>query len=151
MPRPGDHHQLGVRQLSLEPVGARDWRVVLLAPEDEHGHAEVGEPVVGELLEVPGAVELELAAAALLIREGLPVLVEGVSLIDGLTERSRPPKAARSIAATTSSPVPGVRIASAMPCHWPSGKNPVERDRRERMPAHLSWRARPPSVLIRPA
>lgn len=56
-----DHHELGVRKLSLEAVGARHRReLVLVAPEDEGGHAKVAQPAARELPKVPGAVELEL-------------------------------------------------------------------------------------------
>src|SRR5919112_4332583 len=55
-----DHDELRIRELALEPVGPRERReLVALAPEQEDGHAQAGEPVGGELLEVARAVELQ--------------------------------------------------------------------------------------------
>ena len=119
-------HQLRVRQLPLKAVGAGHGReLVVLAPEQQRGHAQRGEVVALELREVAGAVQLELPA---------PARVVGVAPSSTrrsprrscrlLDSRITAPKPSRSMPAISCSPVPGSRSAFAMPCHLPSGKKP---------------------------
>src|SRR6266540_6375681 len=75
-----DQDELRARDLLVEPVSAPDrGEVVVRAPEDQRRDSQRREAALvwDELLEVPRAVELELAAASLLGGVRLPVLVDG--------------------------------------------------------------------------
>ena len=123
-----DQDQLGVRQLALEAVrrGGRDERI--LAAEDEqdrHARAPRAGPRTARSSRSPSSGRSRAGPGAGPRRRR-----------PSSTRRSRrrrspsdswasmPPKASRVAPATNSSPVPGVRIACAKPCHLPSGKKP---------------------------
>src|SRR4051794_36162709 len=77
VPRVVEHDDLRVRDLLAEAVGAGHRRVVVLgAPQDQRGHAELREAaLVGrELGEVSRPVEREPGLALLERRKALPVL-----------------------------------------------------------------------------
>ena len=121
-------HQLRVGQLPLKAVGAGHGReLVVLAPEQERGHAQRGEVVALELREVAGAVQLELAPRGASRRRS-PSSTRAIasSVIPVLDWRITAAKPSRSMPAISCSPVPGSRSALAMPCHLPFGKKPVE-------------------------
>src|SRR5271155_2490800 len=78
VPGVGEHEQLGAVELPVEAVGhLHACEPILLAPHDQGGHTQGDEPaVVGdELLEVAGAVELEVREAPPIVGERLPVLI----------------------------------------------------------------------------
>ena len=126
---PVHHHQLRVRQLPLEAVGAgHGGELVVLAPHEQDRHAELGEVVLLQLREVAGAVQLELAAAAR-PRPRTPSSTRRAPRrsCPRIDWRSTAREAGRGRSPRSSArPCAGSRSALAMPCHLPSGKKPVE-------------------------
>src|SRR2546423_11701008 len=79
VPHSVEYHEVGVRELASEAVRGGDRDVAVLgSPQQQDRDPERRQAaLVGrELAELPGAVELELAAPARLVGEGLEVLVE---------------------------------------------------------------------------
>ena len=76
-----EQHELRAGYVRVEALGHRHaGERVALAPQHERGHSQRAHaPLVrGELLEVPGPVELELGEPSRVVPEGLPVLVQGI-------------------------------------------------------------------------
>ena len=129
--RPVDHHQLRVGQLPLEAMGAGHGRErVVLAPHEQSRHAEStpGRSARASRSRPTGTCS-SWPLAALLVRVGLPVLVERLVRSSlGDSDRSIWPKPSRSSDSSACSPTPGSRSPLAIPCHFPSGKKPCRAD-----------------------